>query len=160
MACSHNIILSCTNSKEMIFHQMTSSWFKLVYECKLHHLRIGCVKPSPVLQLKSVHASTQTLNLVHSKLWPWICTCVGLIWHRSWNCISHDHLSKLQYSQQLMNHHHHQSLNREGRWGTTDDFANSFLHFSLFSTALWDLPNSRPVHSTTTTTHTFFPLPC
>ena len=41
--------------------------------------------------------------------------------------------------------HHHQSLNREGRWGTTDDFATSFLHFSLFSTALWDLPNSRPV---------------
>ena len=26
---------------------------------------------------------------------------------------------------------HHQSLNREGRWGTTDDFATSFLHFSL-----------------------------
>ena len=50
-------------------------------------------------------------------------------------------------------HHHHLSLNREGRWGTTDDFATSFLqfslfsHFSLFSTALWDLPNSRPVHS-------------
>ena len=40
-------------------------------------------------------------------------------------------------------HHHHQSLNLEGRWGTTDDFATSFLHFSLFSTALWDLPNSR-----------------
>ena len=33
-------------------------------------------------------------------------------------------------------HHHHQSLNREGRWGTTDDFATSFLHFPLFSTAL------------------------
>ena len=33
-------------------------------------------------------------------------------------------------------HHHHQSLNREGRLGTTDDFATSFLHFSLFSTAL------------------------
>ena len=44
------------------------------------------------------------------------------------------------------NHHHHHSLNREGRWGTTDDFATSFLHFSLFSTALWDLPNSSPVH--------------
>ena len=27
-------------------------------------------------------------------------------------------------------HHHHQFLNREGRWGTTDDFATSFLHFS------------------------------
>ena len=25
-----------------------------------------------------------------------------------------------------------QSLNREGRWGTTDDFATSFLYFSLF----------------------------
>ena len=44
-------------------------------------------------------------------------------------------------------HHHHQSLNRQGRWGTTDDSATSFLHSSLFSTALWDLPNSRPVHS-------------
>ena len=26
-------------------------------------------------------------------------------------------------------HHHHQSLSHEGRWGTTDDFATSFLHF-------------------------------
>ena len=26
-------------------------------------------------------------------------------------------------------HYHHQSLNSEGRWGTTDDFATSFLHF-------------------------------
>ena len=46
-----------------------------------------------------------------------------------------------------LSHHHHQSLNREGRWGTTDDFAISFLHFSLFSTALLDLANSRPAHS-------------
>ena len=53
-------------------------------------------------------------------------------------------------------HHHHQSLNREGRWGTTDDFATSFLHFSLFSTALWDLPNSRPVHTLMLSSH---PLP-
>ena len=27
-------------------------------------------------------------------------------------------------------YHHHQSLNREGRRGTTDDFATSVLHFS------------------------------
>ena len=47
----------------------------------------------------------------------------------------------------LGHHHHHLSLNREGRWGTTDDLATSFLHFSLFSTALWDLANSRPAHS-------------
>ena len=26
-------------------------------------------------------------------------------------------------------HHHHQSLNREGRWGITDDFATSFFPF-------------------------------
>ena len=44
-------------------------------------------------------------------------------------------------------HHHHLSLNRVGRWGTTDDFATSILHISLFSTAFWDLANSRPVHS-------------
>ena len=66
-------------------------------------------------------------------------------------------------------HHHHQSLNREGCWGTTDDFATSFLHFSLFSTAPWDLPNSRPVHSLMLSSHLFlcppshlppFTVPC
>ena len=56
--------------------------------------------------------------------------------------------------------HQHQSLNREGRWGTTHDFATSFLHFSLFSSALWDLPNSRPVHSLMLSSHLFLSLPC
>ena len=56
--------------------------------------------------------------------------------------------------------HYHQFLNREGRWGTTDDFATSFLHFSLFSTALWDLPDSRPVHSLMLSSHLFLCLPC
>ena len=56
-------------------------------------------------------------------------------------------------------HHHHQSLKRKGRWGTTDDFAPGVLHFSLFSTALWDLPNSRPVHSLMSSNFTFC-LPC
>ena len=57
-------------------------------------------------------------------------------------------------------HHHHLSLNGEGRWDTTDDFATSFLHFSLFPTALWDLPNSRPVHSLMLSSHLFLCLPC
>ena len=57
-------------------------------------------------------------------------------------------------------HHHHLSLNREGRWGTTDDFATSFLHFSVFSTTLWDLANSRPVHPLMLSSHLFFCLPC
>ena len=66
-------------------------------------------------------------------------------------------------------HHHHQSLKHEGRWGTTDDFATRFLRFSLFSTALWDLPNSRPVHFLKLSSHLFvcplcllppFTVPC
>ena len=40
------------------------------------------------------------------------------------------------FNKQLHHRHHHQSLNYEGRWDTTDDFATSFLHFSLFSTCL------------------------
>ena len=56
--------------------------------------------------------------------------------------------------------HHHPSLNHKGRWGTTDDFASSFLHFSLISTALWDLANSRPVHSLMLSSHLFLCLPC
>ena len=58
-------------------------------------------------------------------------------------------------------HHYHLSLNREGHWGTTDDYTTSFLHFfPLFSTVLWDLANSRPVHSLTLSSHLFLCLPC
>ena len=62
--------------------------------------------------------------------------------------------------------HHHLSLFREGHWGTTDNFATSFLHFSPFSTALWDLANSRPFHSLMLSSHLFlclllpFTVPC
>ena len=51
------------------------------------------------------------------------------------------------------------SLNRESRWGITDDFATSFLHFSLFSIALWDLANPRP-HFLMLSSHLFLCLPC
>ena len=57
-------------------------------------------------------------------------------------------------------HHHHLSLNREGRWGTTDNFTTSFLLFSLLSTAFWDLANSRPVHSLMLSSHLFLCLSC
>ena len=56
--------------------------------------------------------------------------------------------------------HLHLSLNLEGFWGTTDDFTTSFLHFSLFSTALGDLANSRPVRSLMLSSHLFLCLPC
>ena len=54
----------------------------------------------------------------------------------------------------------HLSLNREGRWGTTDDFTTSFPHFPLFFTALWDLANSRPVRSLMLSSHLFLSLSC
>ena len=54
----------------------------------------------------------------------------------------------------------HLSLDREGHWSTTDDFATSFLDFSLFSTPHWDLPNSRPVHFLMLSSHLFLCLPC
>ena len=57
-------------------------------------------------------------------------------------------------------HHHHLFLNCEGHRGTTDDFATSFFHFSLLSTALCDLANSRPVHSLILSSHLFLCLPC
>ena len=71
-----------------------------------------------------------------------------LFWHLSglYDCTSRNH--------------HHQSFNREGRWGTTDNFATSFLHFALFSTALWNLANSRPVHSLMLSSHLFLCPPC
>ena len=75
----------------------------------------------------------------------------------------------------VQNLHLHPPLDRESRWGTTDDLTTSFLHFSLFPTALWDLANSRPVHSLILSSHLFccccccfcllsflspFPVPC
>ena len=57
-------------------------------------------------------------------------------------------------------HHHHLFLNREGHWGTKEDFTTSFIHFSLFSTTRWDSANSRPVHSLMLSFHLFLCLPC
>ena len=57
-------------------------------------------------------------------------------------------------------HHRHLSLNREGRWGTIDDFATSCLHFPLFFTALWDIANARLVHSLMLSSQLFLCLPC
>ena len=51
-------------------------------------------------------------------------------------------------------------LTAGGRWGTTDDFATSFLHFPLFSAALWDLAKSRPEHSPLLSSLLFLCLLC
>ena len=56
--------------------------------------------------------------------------------------------------------HLHLHLNREGGWGTTDDFTTSFLYFCQFTTALLDSPNSRPAHSLILSFHLIFYLSC
>ena len=57
-------------------------------------------------------------------------------------------------------HYHHLSLNREGCWGTTNDFITNCLHFPLFSTAFWELADSRPVYSLMLSSRLFFCMPC
>ena len=78
--------------------------------------------------------------------------------HRSTVYLSHTSINNpasITVQAAAHHHRHHQYLNREGLWGTTDEFATSFLHFPLFSTALWDLPNSRSVHSLMLSSHLF-----
>ena len=64
------------------------------------------------------------------------------------------------YLHHYHHHHHHQSPNREGCFGTIDYFTTWFLQCSLISTALWDLPNPRPVHALRLSSHLFLCLPC
>ena len=106
--------------------------------------------------------------------WVW-SVIVTLLWPRSYNldmtqelwpghdsvvlCIVLFANAKIFPNTGLTLLHLHPSLNREGRWGTTDDFTTSFLHFSLFSTALWKLANSRPVYSLMLSSYLFFCLP-
>ena len=80
-----------------------------------------------------------------------------MIWDYS---LLKDH-SKKETCGFLISSSSHLSLNRDGRWGTTDDFTNSFLHsFFSVSTSLWDLTNSKPVHSLMLSSHLFFCPPC
>ena len=67
------------------------------------------------------------------------------------------HCQVLNISGSVLHLHLHLSLECEGLWGTTDYFTTTFLHFSQFSTALWDLANSRLVHSLMLSFHLFCP---
>ena len=53
----------------------------------------------------------------------------------------------------------HLSLKCNSHWGTTDDFTTNFLHFPLFSNALWNLVTSWPFYSLKLSSHLFFCLP-
>ena len=92
--------------------------------------------------------------------WDYMQRCLGNAGKWLHTLKSHPVLVSEHHHHHL--HHHHQSLNHESHWGTTDDFTTSFLHFSLFSTTLWDLMNSRPVHFLMLSSHLnlFLCLPC
>ena len=119
------------------------------------------------VKLKTTHESSQT-NKITQKYYSWkgrLTRCIIRVSYCEVSicilglCLQSKHVL-FCFGTENRIIHYHQSLNREGRWGTTDDFATSFLHFSLFSTALWDLPNSRPVHSLKLSSHLFLCLPC
>ena len=87
-----------------------------------------------------VHLFTNQVPCYEAK---WSCTIGSEVSEHGSQAIS----QKRSCFQVHHHHHHHISLKCEGRLGTTGDFATSFLYFPLFSTALLDLVNSRPVHS-------------
>ena len=89
-------------------------------------------------EVTSVSLQHHDLQTVSINISIWLCVCSLFLYHLHLNL----------------------SLNREGHLYTTDDFTTSFLHFLLFSTALWDLANSRPVYSLMLSSHLFFYLPC
>ena len=114
-----------------------------------HHTKFRC---------KRISTPEDTLES-HTVIWPWTQHTNHFERHSgSWWCITIPNLVvKSSVIQKTLSSH--LSLNHEGCWGTIDDFATSLFHFSLFSTALWDLVNSRPVHSLMSS-HLFLCLPC
>ena len=143
---SHLLTTTCLSKLERNTPVKTSHLLTITCLSKL-----GCHKPERVSHLLS------TTRL--SKL-----ECYTPV--RTSHLLSSTCLSKLECYTPVRTshryHHHHFNLflNREGRWGTTDDFTTSFLHFPLFSSAFWDLANSRPVHFLTLSSHLFLCLPC
>ena len=90
-----------------------------------------------------------------------ISFCVQCSWKRQQKIVLRGYLitERTVFAAMFVcHHHHHLSFNREGRWGTTGCFTTSFLHVSQFFTSLWDLANSRPVHSLMLSSHFFFPV--
>ena len=125
----------------------------------------GCFQLPPELPLRLPHL--RYLDLSYNQL-EQLPSSFGLLFHLQTLLVQHNRLRalpstftrlvKLEKVGQSRHYHHHLFLNRESCWGTTDDFTTSFLHFSLFSTAL--LVNSRPVHSLMLSAHVFLCLPC
>ena len=84
-----------------------------------------------------------TVNRARLSTSPMTLCCLKSIKH-----IDRQDARKQPIARQAFPHLHlHLSLNRGGRWGTTDDFTTN---------AFWDLANSRPVQSLMLSSHDFF----
>ena len=140
------------------------SVFLAKYQCQVPTATASCSRPSTsetkdCVEVAAVFAETSRSRCVLqcSVQFHWnivltsynACMVIHVGATKNVHCHHHHH-----------HHHHHQSLYNEGRRGNTDDFTTSFLHFSLFSPALWDLANSSSVHSLMLSSHLFFCLPC
>ena len=90
---------------------------------------------------KANHLSQPGIEVQYKNLYVFcvIYCCILLYWwclSFLYDCVIHN-----------QHHHHHlisYPLTARVVGSTTDDFAISFLNFPLFSSALWDLANSRP----------------
>ena len=116
----------------------------------------GCFERIPIEALVGVFVAVVCFVLVcPSSTLP---SPIPSSWNRT-DSITYNHCCS-SYKKKALHLHHHPFLNREGRCDTTDSFTTSFLHYSLFSTALWNLAKSRSVHSLITSSYLFFSLPC
>ena len=82
--------------------------------------------------------------------------------HSSYSCNNKRAIRVYDRSHHHHHHHHHHylSLKHEGRWGTTDDFTTSFIHFSLVLHCPLGHGELQAVHSKMMSSHLFLCLPC
>ena len=141
--------LSYASLKALLFDQgfaLLGTWPVLDTKALTHHPILMDVECFPDVILQTAPSSGEKLSGVQT-------APVKGIGFSGWMAPKGEHSGFKYHTLCLANnndyhlHHLHLSLNCRGSWGTTEDFRTSFLHFSLFSTALWDLMNSRPVNS-------------
>ena len=83
--------------------------------------------------------------------------------HSSYSCNNKRAIRVYDRSHHHHHHHHHHHylyLKHEGRWGTTDDFITSFIHFSLVLHCPLGHGELQAVHSKMMSSHLFLCLPC
>ena len=119
-------------------------WCHIVSEYTVFHL-IWCHIPSEYIILHLIWCYIVSECTVFHLIWCFRLPCEFLLVNRHFYCSS-SHLTTSQ------------SLNLDGRRGTTDDVATIPFHHSRFSAVLRESPNSIPVHSLMLSSHFFLCL--